>query len=94
MKAASFDTQKMANALIEGVEYQHGTLFGYETKQYFLTVHKHQCAYCGGLSGDNILQVEHIHPQSKGGTHKVSNLTISCRVCKKQPTPGASLGLR
>jgi len=56
-----------------------------------LTVHKHKCAYCGGLGGDNILpargeavfQVEHIHPESKGGTHKVSNLTISCRVCNE-----------
>jgi len=81
VEIASFDTQKMANALIEGVEYQHGTLFGYETKQYLLTVHKHKCAYCGGLSGDNILQVEHIYPKTKGGTDKVSNLTISCRVC-------------
>jgi len=81
VEIASFDTQKMANALIEGVEYQHGTLFGYEVKQYLLTVHKHKCAYCGGLSGDNILQVEHIHPKTKGGTEKVSNLTISCRVC-------------
>jgi len=83
VEIASFDTQKMANALIGGVEYQHGTLFGYEVKQYLLTVHKHKCAYCGGLSGDNILQVEHIHPQSKGGTDKISNLTISCRVCNE-----------
>ncbi|MBC8233161.1 RRXRR domain-containing protein [bacterium] len=83
VEIASFDTQKMASALIEGVEYQHGTLFGYEIKQYLLTVHKHKCAYCGGLSGDNVLQVEHIHPQSKGGTDKVSNLTISCRVCNE-----------
>jgi len=83
VEIASFDTQKLANALVEGVEYQHGTLFGYKTKQYLLTVHKHKCAYCGGLSGDNILQVEHIHPQSKGGTSKVSNLTISCRACNE-----------
>ena len=83
VEIASFDTQNMANALIGGVEYQHGTLFGYEVKQYLLTVHKHKCAYCGGLSGDNILQVEHILPQSKDGTDKVSNLTISCQVCNE-----------
>ena len=81
VEIASFDTQKMANALTEGVEYQHGTLYGYEVKQYLLTVHKHKCAYCGGLSDDGILQVEHIYPKSKGGTDKVSNLAISCRVC-------------
>ena len=83
VEIASFDTQKMANALIEGVEYQHGTLFGYEIKQYLLTVNKHKCAYCAGLSLDNVLEIEHIHPQSKGGTNKVSNLTISCRVCNE-----------
>ena len=84
VEIASFDPQKMANALIEGVEYQHGTLQGLQVKQYLLTVHKHKCAYCGGLSGDNILQVEHIHPQGKGGTDKISNLTISCRVCNEE----------
>ena len=83
VEIASFDTQKMANALIKGIEYQHGTLFGYEVKQYLLTVNKHKCAYCGGLSLDNVLETEHIHPQSKGGTNKVSNLTISCRVCNE-----------
>ena len=81
VEIASFDTQKMANALIESVEYQHGTLFGYEVKQYLLTVNKHKCAYCGGLSGDIILEIEHICPQSKDGTSKISNLTISCRTC-------------
>ena len=30
VEIASFDTQKMASAKIEGVEYQHGTLFGCE----------------------------------------------------------------
>jgi len=83
VEIASFDTQKMANALIEGVEYQHGTIFGYEVKQYLLTVNKHKCAYCSGLSGDNLLEIEHIFPKSKGGTDKVSNLTISCRVCNE-----------
>ena len=81
VEIASFDTQKMVNALIKGVEYQHGTLFGYEVKQYLLTVNKHKCAYCGGLSGDKVLEIEHIYPQSKGGTDKIFNLTISCRVC-------------
>ena len=83
VEIASFDTQKMANALTQGIEYQHGTLFGYEVKQYLLTVNKHKCAYCGGLSLDNILEIEHIFPESKGGTNKVSNLTVSCRVCNE-----------
>ena len=83
VEIASFDTQQMADAMIKGVEYQHGTLFGYEVKQYLLTVNKHKCAYCGGLSGDNILEIEHIHPQSKGGSDKISNLTVACRICNE-----------
>ena len=83
VEVASFDTQKMANALAEGVEYQHGTLFGYEVKQYLLTVNKHKCAYCSGLSGDSVLEIEHIQPKGKGGTDKISNLTISCRTCNR-----------
>lgn len=34
------------------------------------------CAYCG--KKDTPLQVEHIHPRGKGGTHRISNLTLAC----------------
>src|SRR5436305_14579809 len=27
------------------------------------------------------LQIEHIHPRSKGGTDRVSNLTLACEPC-------------
>jgi len=27
------------------------------------------------------LQIEHIHPRSKGGTNRVSNLTLACEPC-------------
>ncbi len=56
-------------------------MYSTTVKQYLLTVNKHKCAYCGGLSDDHILQIEHIYPKSKGGTDKVNNLTISCRIC-------------
>ena len=81
VETASFDTQKMANIDIKGVEYQQGTLFGEEVKQYLLTVYGHKCAYCGGMSRDPVLEIDHIRPQSKGGSDKVSNLTISCVTC-------------
>ena len=31
-----FDTQKMQNPEISGIEYQQGELFGYEVKEYLL----------------------------------------------------------
>jgi len=38
-----------------------------------------QCAYCG--KKDVPLQVEHIHPRSKGGTDRISNLCLACEPC-------------
>ena len=32
MELVRFDTQKLQNPEISGVEYQHGVLFGYEVK--------------------------------------------------------------
>ena len=38
-----------------------------------------KCAYCGK---ENVpLQIEHISPRSKGGTDRVSNLTLACEPC-------------
>src|SRR5437764_8297207 len=42
-----FDLQKMENPEIAGVEYQQGTLQGYETREYLLEKWKRQCTYCG-----------------------------------------------
>ena len=32
---------------IEGIQYQQGTLAGYEAKEYVLQKWGHTCAYCG-----------------------------------------------
>jgi 5-methylcytosine-specific restriction endonuclease McrA len=74
-----FDLQAMDNPEISGVEYQQGTLAGYEVREYLLEKWQRKCAYCGK---DNVaLQIEHIHPRSKGGTDRVSNLTLACEPC-------------
>lgn len=85
MELVRFDTQLMQNPNISGVEYQHGTLYGYEVKEYLLEKWEHKCAYCGGLSGDPILNVEHVVPKNPArgprGTDRISNLVVSCRTC-------------
>ena len=74
-----FDLQQMDNPEISGVEYQQGTLAGYELREYLLSKWQRRCAYC---QKENIpLQIEHIHPRSKGGTDRLSNLTLSCEPC-------------
>lgn len=83
LERVKFDMQKMVNGDISGVEYQQGTLFGFEVKEYLLAKHNHTCAYCDGVSGDNRLEVEHVHPRSKGGSNSVKNLVIACRSCNE-----------
>lgn len=82
MELVRFDTQKLQNPEISGARYQQGVLFGYELREYLLMKWNHQCAYCGAK---NIpLEIEHIHPKSKGGSDRVSNLTIACHKCNQK----------
>lgn len=81
IETAEFDTQKMANPDISGEEYQQGTLQGENLRSYLFLVYKHKCGYCKGLSGDSILEIDHIHPRSKSGSDKLSNLIVACRSC-------------
>lgn len=74
-----FDMQLLQSPGIKGEEYQQGTLAGYETRQYLLEKWNRQCAYCGVK--DVPLQIEHIQPRSKGGSNRISNLTLSCEKC-------------
>ncbi len=82
VEVASFDTQKMVNPEIAGIEYQQGELQGYEIREYLLEKYKRTCAYCG--RSDVSLQVEHIIPSSRGGSDRVSNLTIACSECNQE----------
>lgn len=81
MELVRFDMQKMENPEISGVEYQQGTLAGYEVRQYLLEKWGRTCVYCDAT--DVPLEVEHIHPRSKGGSDRVSNLTIACHDCNQ-----------
>lgn len=74
-----FDTQFLQNPEISGVEYQQGELAGYEVREYLLEKWGRQCVYCGAK---NIpLQVEHILCRARGGTNRISNLTLACGTC-------------
>jgi len=79
MELVRFDTQLIENAEIKGLEYQQGELAGYELKEYLLLKWGHECAYKSKGPCDQYLEIEHIVPKSRGGTDRVSNLTIACR---------------
>jgi 5-methylcytosine-specific restriction endonuclease McrA len=77
-----FDLQKIQNPEVSGVEYQQGELQGYEVREYLLEKWGRKCAYCGA---ENVpLEVEHIQPKSKGGSNRVSNLTLACSPCNQR----------
>ena len=57
-------------------------LFGYEVREYLLQKWNHTCAYCGAKN--TRLEVEHIHPKSKGGSNRISNLAIACHSCNQE----------
>lgn len=82
MELVRFDTQALANAEISGIEYQQGELQGYEVREYLLEKWGRTCAYCGDT--DTRLEIEHITPKSRGGSNRVSNLTIACHACNQQ----------
>jgi 5-methylcytosine-specific restriction endonuclease McrA len=82
MELVRFDTQRMQDAEISGVEYQQGELAGYEVREYLLEKFSRKCVYCG--AADTPLEIEHITPKSRGGSNRVSNLTLACRPCNQK----------
>ena len=77
-----FDTQAMQNPEINGVEYQQGTLAGYELREYLLEKWGRKCAYC---DAENVpLQIEHIESRTHGGSNRASNLTLACEPCNQK----------
>ncbi|CDM65415.1 RNA-guided endonuclease IscB [Pyrinomonas methylaliphatogenes] len=81
VETVRFDTQKIQNPEISGVEYQRGELFGYEVRGHLLEKWGRRCAYCGAEKVP--LEIEHIVPKSRGGSDRVSNLSLACRPCNQ-----------
>jgi 5-methylcytosine-specific restriction endonuclease McrA len=82
IESVKFDMQLMQNPEISGIEYQQGSLKGYQVREYLLEKWGRKCSYCGKT--DVPLQVEHIEPKSKGGSNRVSNLCLACEKCNQK----------
>jgi 5-methylcytosine-specific restriction endonuclease McrA len=82
IESVKFDTHLMQHPEgLYGVEYQQGALQGYEVREYLLEKFNHTCAYCGITNVP--LEIEHIVPKSRGGSNRVSNLTLACNKCNQ-----------
>jgi len=49
---------------------------------------KYRCVYCGASGNEVELEIDHIHPISKGGSNHMSNLTTACRLCNQSKSDG------
>lgn len=79
MERVKFDMQLLENPEISGIEYQQGTLQGYEVREYLLEKWGRKCTYCGK---ENVpLQIEHIDPRANGGSNRIWNLCLACEKC-------------
>ncbi|MFC5752853.1 RNA-guided endonuclease IscB [Actinomadura rugatobispora] len=82
VERVAFDTHALsAGRPLEGAEYQHGTLHGYEVREYLLAKFGRACVYCG-VNGVP-LNIDHVHPRSRSGSDRVSNLVLACVPCNQ-----------
>ncbi|MGW7285852.1 RNA-guided endonuclease IscB [Streptomyces sp. NPDC054847] len=82
MELAAFNTHAMSEGRgLSAVEYRKGTLAGTEIREYLLAKWKRSCAYCGASGVP--LNVEHIRSRSRGGSSRLSNLTLACVPCNQ-----------
>lgn len=92
IEVGKFDTAKMINPEIQGVDYQHGQTYGYYDIRYFVFARdEYTCQVC--KKKNKILHTHHIIYRSKGGTDRADNLITVCTDCHtdKNHKPGGIL---
>ncbi|NYT60511.1 RRXRR domain-containing protein [Alcaligenaceae bacterium] len=77
-----FDMQALQNPEICGLQYQQGTLFGYEVREYLLEKWGRKCCYCD-VQGVP-LNIEHLLARARGGSNRITNLALACVPCNTQ----------
>jgi len=80
VEIAKFDTQKLQNPDISGVEYQKGKTEGYDNiRAYVFERDKYTCQICKKQFG--ILQTHHITQKKDGGSNRPDNLATLHKKC-------------
>ena len=82
IEVAEFDIQKIKNPDISGNEYQQGTLYGYNIRNYLLEKYHHKCFYCD--KEVSAFEVEHMIPKARNGSNRIDNLTLSYHDCNQK----------
>ena len=80
IEVGKFDTAKMINSDIQGVDYQHGQTYGYYDVRYYVFARdEYTCQVC--KKKGKILHTHHIVYRSEGGTDRADNLITVCSDC-------------
>ena len=83
IEVAQFDSQKIKDEKIKGVEYQKGEQLGFwNVREYVLVRDGHTCQHCKGKSKDKVLNVHHLESRKTGGDAP-NNLITLCETCHK-----------
>jgi 5-methylcytosine-specific restriction endonuclease McrA len=92
VECVKFDTHLLQNPEVAGVAYQRGEVFGWEVRSYLLEKFRRRCVYCGRTNQP--FEIDHVMPQARGGSDRVSNLVLSCHDCnaKKGNKTAAEFG--
>lgn len=82
IEVARFDTQKLNNPEISGVEYQNGALKDKENRRQATLFRDHYtCQVCKKKSKNEKLHAHHIIYRSNGGPDLLNNLVCVCETC-------------
>lgn len=82
VESVAFDTHSMsAGKQLKGAEYRNGTLAGTDARAFLLAIRGRVCAYCGATGVP--LNIDHVHPRSRGGSGTISNLVLACVPCNQ-----------
>ncbi|MGB9928130.1 MAG: RNA-guided endonuclease IscB [Methanosarcina sp.] len=82
VEIASFNTHKITNPEVWGIDYQNGNQKGfYNVKAYVLARDGYTCQHCKGKLKDPKLHCHHIIFRSQNGTDSAENLITLCNTC-------------
>jgi 5-methylcytosine-specific restriction endonuclease McrA len=83
VEVGNFDIQKIENPDIAGIQYQQGSLFGYQNMRNFLMAREHvKCQLCGKkFSKRSGPHIHHVISRAQGGTDREKNLALLHEKC-------------
>ena len=81
IEVGKFDTAKMINPDIQGIDYQQGQTYSFYNERYFVFARDNYTCQSCGKSKDKVLQTHHIIYRSNGGSNRVDNLITVCTDC-------------